>query len=44
MPSTMVMMTPMLCLPGMMRRASAPMIAPTTIALMIVPIISAPSR
>ncbi len=26
MPSTMVMMTPMLCLPGMMRRASAPTI------------------
>jgi hypothetical protein len=40
----MVMMTPMLCLPGMMSRASAPTMAPTTIALMIVPIIFFSSR
>ncbi len=37
------MITPMFCLPGMMSRASAPTIKPTTNALRIVPIISAPS-
>ena len=33
------MITPMFCLPGMMSRASAPTIKPTTNALRIVPII-----
>ncbi len=42
-PSTIVMITPMFCLPGMMSRASAPTIKPTTNALRIVPIMSAPS-
>ena len=37
------MITPMFCLPGMMSRASAPTIKPTTKALRIVPIMSAPS-
>jgi hypothetical protein len=37
-PSTVVMMTPMLCLPGITSRASAPMINPINTAPMINPI------
>ena len=42
-PSTIVMMTPMFCLPGMTSRANPPMIRPAMTAEMIVQNIAAPS-
>jgi hypothetical protein len=36
------MIMPMFCLPGMMRRATKPMIAPTMMARMIDPITATP--